>query len=260
MDYELPGQRERKPVKFGLVSDDSSDDEDGLGGTLRRQRKSPTKRTSAGAKAAAPEEPACAQPRSKRAKAVASGSPQVIDLDGDERKPRQGAPPPRGRRSVPEDSEDEDNIVLNADELEDPEARERRLKLERSRKMLTEAAAIDLDDEPAPEPDAVVEEEEDFMLLRRRAEPPPAAPAPPAPRRTEQRTIRFAVRVGQGEPSMVKTYYDATFEKLIAKMCQIHGFDPKMAKLRFDGDVVKPTHTPAQLDLDEDDQLDFAAR
>mmetsp|Transcript_21033 Transcript_21033/g.54206 ORF Transcript_21033/g.54206 Transcript_21033/m.54206 type:complete len:269 (-) Transcript_21033:73-879(-) len=266
MDYELPGQLERKPIKLAIDSDSSSDDEDALASSGRRTSAEPG--AADGAKKGRTRDVGMHAPAPAKRARSDRVSDNALDCDADVGNRRQaGASQNRKAATsvvavdLDADDEEEDQIQLDPDELEDPDARARRLALERARQSFSASAAVNLDEEPEPVPTATVDDDEDdvdFSTRRLRVPhataPPPPPPAVPTPK---QRVIRLAVRCGQADPIKVKTYYDQPLGKLIEKLKGMRDVNPNQARLLFDGDVVKPNQSPADLELDDDDMLDF---
>ncbi|KAJ1634840.1 hypothetical protein T492DRAFT_970305 [Pavlovales sp. CCMP2436] len=88
-------------------------------------------------------------------------------------------------------------------------------------------------------------------------EVPPSAP-PRVPTPEARRKIRLNIRMAsKPESTTVNMYANASFGKLIAKLAEKLGGDPRSARLTFNGDVITAQQTPESLDLDDEDVLDF---
>mmetsp|Transcript_24849 Transcript_24849/g.67545 ORF Transcript_24849/g.67545 Transcript_24849/m.67545 type:complete len:219 (-) Transcript_24849:325-981(-) len=150
---------------------------------------------------------------------------------------------------------EDDDIGLTFEESYDPEFLRRQQEMERQRKALKECTRVDL----AAAADEVEEEEEEEEDAEVEVVPPPANVPPPPPVPVEPpRKIKIKVRVDHAqEPIVVKMFEHQTFEKLIEKLCASRGVPISLGKLIFDGDVVEPTQNPKDLDLENDDMLDF---
>jgi hypothetical protein len=146
---------------------------------------------------------------------------------------------------------DDDPVELTTDEQHDPEYLKRQLELARLQTLLHASAAAVEEEEPEPEVEEVPLSEPPRSIWD---EEPPRIPTPQA-----RRKIRLNVRTAsQHVPTTINLYADASFEKLIAKLAEKLGGDPRRARLTFDGDVIQPKQTPASLDMEDEDLLDFA--
>jgi hypothetical protein len=208
------------------VGADDSSEEDVLRNHRSKRRKDPPPPVRKPVRPASPPEPdpeeAQQSPASARGKRRAcKGGTSAIDLDADD-----------------------DDVEL------DPAYLERKREIDLQRKLLAaKAYAVELpDDDEDDEPQEVVN------LSRPVAAPPPQPPAPEPPSRKLLLKVRTAA---QAEPMPVRIYYDKPFEKLIVSLAHKAGVEVARVKLRFDGDLIKPTQTPADFDMEEDDMLDF---
>ena len=91
-------------------------------------------------------------------------------------------------------------------------------------------------------------------------EPEPKAAAAPPAASTAPRLILW-LQDATGKKQQVAVRSDTKFAQVFDAYCVSQGRARDSVKFLFDGDVVQPNATPAQLDIDEDDMvIDVRAR
>ncbi|KAJ1627527.1 hypothetical protein T492DRAFT_1024272 [Pavlovales sp. CCMP2436] len=221
------GALPKRKVMLPLVDDDSSEED-----TLCRRRKNPKKNP----------KPA-PQPRRE---ARDDGDEDGTRGRGSHRHAARAGASGRPRKIV---VLDEASVELTTDEQHDEQYLKRQQELARLQTLLhaSAAATVPVEEEPEEEVEEV----------------PPPAPAwdkepPRVPTPEARRKIKLNIRMAsKPEPITVNLYANSSFVKLIAKLAEKLGGDPRRARLTFDGDVITAQQTPESLDLEDEDLLDF---
>jgi len=224
-----PGAKTVQKVTLDLVGADDSSEEDVLRNQRSKRRLDPPPPARKKVKPASPpkpdpaESPASARAR-RRSSAGSAGNTPSINLEAEE-----------------------DEAELDPAYL----ARKKELDLLRRKLHVAKANAIELPDDDGGDDD---EPQEIAGPAKPVAVPPPQPSAPEPPARKLLLKVRTAA---QAEPMPVRLYYDRPFEKLISSLASKQGVVVARVKLSFDGTVIKPTQTPASLELEDDDMLDL---